>query len=71
VKIALITLGLKYEEDVVLARQRARQTADLLGYNAQNQTRIATAVSEIARNVITYARIGKAEFYIETAESER
>jgi len=54
----------------VLARQRARQTAGLLGYSAHDRTRIATAVSEIARNVITYARIGKAEFYIETVKNE-
>ena len=41
---------------MVLARQRARQIAGLLGFEAQDQTRIATAVSEIARNAFQYAR---------------
>ena len=47
---------LRCEHDVVLARQRARQIAGLLGFDAQDQTRIATAVSEIARNAFHYAR---------------
>ena len=38
---------------MVLARQRARQIAALLGFDAQDQTRIATAVSEIARNAFS------------------
>ena len=41
---------------MVAARQRARQIAALLGFDAQDQTRIATAVSEIARNAFSYAR---------------
>ena len=43
--IALLTLEIRYEHDVVLARQRARQIAALLGFDGQDQTRIATAVS--------------------------
>src|SRR5262249_42305062 len=52
-------------EDVVLARQRARQVAAALGFDRQDQTRIATAVSEIARNAFRYARDGKVEFRLE------
>ena len=40
----------------MLARQRARQIAALLGFDAQDQTRIATAVSEIARNAFRVRR---------------
>ena len=47
------------------ARQRARQIARLLGFDAQDQTRISTAVSEIARNAFTYARGGKVEYVLE------
>ena len=61
----LLTIHLRYEEDVVLARQRARQIAAAVGFEAQDQTRIATAVSEIARNAFRYARNGKAQFAIE------
>ena len=61
----LLTIHLRYEEDVVLARQRARQIAAALGFDTQEQTRVATAVSEIARNAFRYARNGKAQFAIE------
>ena len=62
---ALLTIALQFEQDVVVARQRARQIAGLLGFDAQDQTRIATAVSEIARNAYRYARGGKVEFSLE------
>jgi len=42
-------LELNYEDDVVTARQRARQVARLLSFDSQDQTRISTALSEIAR----------------------
>ena len=51
--------------DVVAVRQRARQIAELLGFDSQDQTRIATAVSEIARNAFRYAGGGKVEFALE------
>src|SRR5262245_63516479 len=46
----IITLPIDSEGDVVTVRQRARRIAELLGFERQDQTRIATAVSEIARN---------------------
>jgi len=61
----LVTLQIEFERDVVLARQRARQLAELLGFESQDQTRIATAVSEIARNAFRYARRGRVEFRVE------
>jgi len=61
----LITVDLRFEHDVVLTRQRARQIAALLGFEVLDQTRIATAVSELARNVIAYAQRGKVEFSVE------
>lgn len=62
---ALLTVAIKFEQDVVVARQRARQIAGLLGFDGQDQTRIATAVSEIARNAFRYAGSGKVEFVLE------
>ncbi len=61
----LLSLEIRQEHDVVLARQRARQIAGLLGFEAQDQTRIATAVSEIARNAFQYAGGGRVEFLVE------
>jgi signal transduction histidine kinase/DNA-binding response OmpR family regulator len=59
----LYQLDLRFEQDVVEARQRARVTA--LQFDLQDQTRLATASSEIARNAFRYAVDGKVEFLIE------
>jgi len=61
----VLTVTIKYEHDVVAARRRARQIAGLLGFEAQDQSRIATAVSEIARNAFNYADGGRVEFHVE------
>jgi signal transduction histidine kinase len=60
----IITLTIEVEADVVVVRQRARQLAELLEFERQDQTRIATAVSEIARNAYSYARGGQVEFVL-------
>ena len=61
----ILTMEIANEADVVLARQRARRIAELVGFETQDQTRIATAVSEIARNAYEYAGRGKASFRID------
>src|SRR5262245_31170450 len=61
----ILSVTIQHEPDVVLARQRARQIAGLLGFEGQDQTRIATAVSEIARNAYVYAGSGSVEFQLE------
>ena len=61
----VLTLAITRHEDVVAARQRARQLTGLLGFAEQDQTRIATAVSEVARNAFRYAGAGRVEFEIE------
>ncbi|XHX75934.1 MAG: ATP-binding protein [Stenomitos frigidus ULC029] len=60
----LFTLEIHYEQDVVQARQRTRELAEQLGFDVQDQARLATAVSEIARNALQYAKGGTVEFYI-------
>jgi anti-sigma regulatory factor (Ser/Thr protein kinase) len=61
----LLTVELVREHDVVLARQRARQLAGEFKLDGQDQTRFATAVSEIARNAHQYAGGGRVEFRID------
>ena len=61
----LLTVRIAREEDVVTARQRARTVAEALGFDAQDQTRIATAVSEIARNAFRYGGGGRADFALD------
>jgi signal transduction histidine kinase/CheY-like chemotaxis protein len=65
VSAAVLAVVIKHEHDIVAARQRARQIAAGLGFDAQDQTRIATAVSEIARNAFSYAGGGRVDFQLE------
>jgi signal transduction histidine kinase/CheY-like chemotaxis protein len=61
----LLSLSIGDESDIVTARQRARQIAARLGLSHQDQARLATAVSEIARNAFQYAGSGRVEFSID------
>ena len=63
--LPLVSLFVRHEQDVVAVRQRAREIAARLGFDGQDQTRIATAVSEIARNAFMYAGGGKVEMAVE------
>src|SRR5581483_1772369 len=63
--IPLLRMEIRHEYDVVLVRQRARQIAAALKFDSQDQTRIATALSEIARNAFQYAGGGFVDFRIE------
>jgi signal transduction histidine kinase/CheY-like chemotaxis protein len=63
--LPILTVRVQYEHDVVSSRQRAKQVAEVLGFETQQQTRLATAVSEIARNAFAYAGGGKVEFLLE------
>jgi signal transduction histidine kinase/CheY-like chemotaxis protein len=58
-------IRIRFENDIVLARQMSREIAGLLGFEVQDWTRIATAASEITRNALNYAGGGKAEFIVE------
>ena len=69
-QLKLITMEIRYEHDVVLARQRARTIAAFLKFDVQDQTRIATAVSEIARNCFEYAGAGSVDFEFTMALAE-
>ena len=46
------------ERDIVVARQKGRAMAVSLGFSLGDSTLIATAISELARNIITYAGEG-------------
>jgi signal transduction histidine kinase/CheY-like chemotaxis protein len=65
----IVTLAIETENDVVVVRQRARRIAELLGFERQDQTRIATSVSEIARNAFGYACGGRVEFMIDQTQA--
>lgn len=56
------------EASIVTARGHARDLARQLGFGAVDQSRIATAVSELARNVVRYATDGRGEAIIGPVE---
>lgn len=59
---SIYRMALSNERDLVGARQQARSVAEKLGFDHHDQIRIATAVSEIARNAFRYARGGSVTF---------
>ncbi len=60
----ILKLAVSTELDVVGARQRAREIAALCHFGMRDQARIATSVSELARNLYNYAVQGKVEFAV-------
>jgi len=52
-------MPVRVDADIVAARQRAREIAVQTGFSASEATGIATAVSEIARNIVRFARGGE------------
>jgi serine/threonine-protein kinase RsbT len=53
-----IRVSIKSDVDVVGARQRGREMAARLGFSAGDQAVVAAAISEVARNILTYATRG-------------
>jgi serine/threonine-protein kinase RsbT len=47
------------DSDLVIARQKGRELAGQLGFSGTDATLIATAISELARNILTYAGTGE------------
>jgi serine/threonine-protein kinase RsbT len=53
------TISLESEHDIIIARSEVRMLAAALGFRLIDQTRLATVTSELARNVVKYARRGR------------
>ena len=50
---------IEHEADIVTARQRGREMAAALGFSSTDQTLVALAISELARNIVVYAQRGE------------
>jgi len=48
-----------HDVDIVAARRRARELATQVGFSGSDLTIIATAISEVARNIVVYANRGE------------
>lgn len=58
-------LPIDSEGDIVTARQVGREMASRLGFSLSDLTLIATAISEITRNIVDHAGSGEIEFLVE------
>ncbi len=56
-------ISITRDEDVILARQRVRLQAQEMGFSLLDQTRLVTAVSELARNIVVHAKEGKVSVF--------
>ena len=54
-----IRVEINSDQDIVVARQKGRVLAGELGFSSGDATLIATAISELARNIVSYARAGE------------
>ena len=57
-------IPIESDADVVTARQQARAMAGDLDLTSTDQTLLATAISEVARNITTYAKRGEVELSV-------
>ena len=53
------SIALETEHDIAVARGEVRSLAAGLGFRIIDQTRLATVCSELARNVVKYAKRGR------------
>ena len=52
-------IALESEHDIIIARSEVRALAARLGFRLIDQTRLVTVTSELARNVVKYAKRGR------------
>lgn len=65
----IVKVGINNELDVVLAYKRARQLTEFSGLPLPTQTKFATAVSEICRNVLEH--VGEGSIWFSIVEHEK
>ena len=54
-----IRVPINSDKDIVVARQEGRTLAMSLGFSPGDATLLATAISELARNIVAYANVGE------------
>lgn len=55
----VVRVTIRSDTDIIMVRQQSRVLAKELGFSARDLTLIATALSELARNIVEYARQGE------------
>ena len=59
----IVEVSIHSDEDVIAARQKVRALSQEIGFNPLDQTRVVTAVSELARNIVVHAQKGQVLIY--------
>jgi serine/threonine-protein kinase RsbT len=54
-----VRVAINSDRDIILARQQGRDLAARQGFSSTDLTLIATAISELARNIVLYANTGE------------
>ena len=58
-------------DDIVIARQAGHELARQLGFSLTDVTMIATAISEVARNITSYAGFGAIRVWVQDREGRQ
>jgi serine/threonine-protein kinase RsbT len=54
-----VHVAIASDSDIVVARQKGRAMAERVGFTGSNLAVVATAISEVARNIVEYAKRGE------------
>lgn len=54
-----VSVPIGSDSDIVVARQKGRAMAERVGFTGSNLAVVATAISEVARNIVEYAKEGE------------
>ncbi|MEU2258321.1 ATP-binding protein [Nocardia xishanensis] len=66
-----VVIAVKLSADIVTARQAGRELAAKLGFSLTDCTMISTAISEIARNITSYAGTGEIRLLVGDREGRQ
>jgi serine/threonine-protein kinase RsbT len=64
-------VDVSHPDDIVIARQAGHELARQLGFSLTDVTMIATAISEIARNITSYAGKGEVRVGVQYRDGRR
>jgi serine/threonine-protein kinase RsbT len=66
-----IRVSIGHDSDIVTARHKGREIAIGVGFKGTDLTLIATAISEVARNILTYAKTGEIVLDVATSGTRK
>ncbi len=66
-----VVIAVTVSNDIVTARQAGLELAAKLGFSLSDRTMIATAISEVARNITSYAGTGEIRLAVQDRDGRR